>query len=299
MVDPNRPDPDSVGGTPQDFNPYAAPTVPEKFRDTFSASRRARDPSITAEPWFNQSDFVSDSPEHAVSNDSLAIQTSGRPSLANHELAEHSVWDEPSTSASLSGSPDSQAVNWYRYYLEQAAGTSPGWTWSITASIAILAGPAAILGSLLHGLNANGLAMLLFFRPTIEELLKIAFPLWIVEKRPWLIASEWQILLGALAGGCTFAIIETAFDLLTHLPNPNIGPNTGPLGWAAQPTPWPGTTNVLMHATCSTMAAWGLVQVRRGMLRRRNQPQLADGGPWIAAAVGLHVLFNLLAIVIG
>lgn len=266
-------------------NPYEVPltSVTEPPRPS-----NAKDPSVTAEPWFNQTEFFSAADPHAAMDNPSTWGSQAR-QLAEHELAEHSVWDEPATSTQLlSGADamdDSNAVTWFRYYQKQAATTPALVTWLVTGLIVLLAGPLAILGAIINGFGGDAFLMLVFFGPTIEEVLKIALPLWVVEKRPWLFSNHFQILLCGLGAGLAFAVIENLIYLNLYFPN------------ASPPLiAWRWSVCVALHTGCSAIAAGGLIQVRRGMLRRGHQPHLYDGGRWIIAAIVIHGIYNLFAI---
>lgn len=65
--------------------------------------------------------------------------------------ADHSVWDEPGLSRPLSGDMPPDAVTWFGHYLQQEKSTSTLSTWMVTLAVAALAGPLAIVGTLIQG----------------------------------------------------------------------------------------------------------------------------------------------------
>jgi len=273
---------DWQGGHPQTTDPYAVPGSASVRR---SIDWRAKDQSISAEPWFTQVDF-SLQPSDLSPGQSAPETWEGRLlGLAEQELAEHSVWDEPSVSRQLHPGPGPEALTWFRFYLESVSRTPAYGTWLVTAGLVLLSGPLAVLGVLFTGFVGDALLMVVFFGPTIEELLKIALPLWVVEKRPWLFSSGWQILLCGAGAGFTFAAIENGIYLTVYIPDPS-----------PALVAWRWSVGVALHVGCSMIASVGLVGVRRGMLQRGNPPQLYDGGRWIIAAIVIHGIYNLLAI---
>jgi hypothetical protein len=234
------------------------------------------DPSVFAEPW-----LVASVPQAGPMDRS----DEGRQQA---ELAEHSVWDELSTDRSLSGEPAADAVTWYRHYLDRVERVS-GWrSWLVTAVVALVAGPAAILATLWGGAQ-SGIAWvaIVILGPTMEEVMKIALPLWLVERRPWLFRSFSQILVCGLMSGLAFAAVENAIYLNLYVPNP---------------TPalvqWRWTVCVALHTTCSAVAAVGVARVWSRMRQHERRPQLTDGTGWLIAAVALHSLYNATAILI-
>ncbi len=260
-------------------NPYEPPMA--SALDT-PVTFHSKDQSIAAEPWFNQKDFSSASNPDARL-DILTIGGGEPAQLSEQELAEHSVWDELTTTGQLVAGPN--AVTWFRYYQKQVSQTGILWTWVVTGVIVFMAGPLAILGAIINGYGGNALLMVVFFGPTIEEVLKIALPLWVVEKRPWLFSNSFQILLCGIGAGLTFAAIENWIYLNIYIPNAS-----------ATLITWRWSVCVALHTGCSAIAAYGLVRVRQGMIRHGNRPQLQDGGHWIITAIVIHGLYNLIAI---
>jgi len=262
-------------------NPFAAPL---SYHVAPPDDLRSRDQSVTAEPWLQTVAFT------PLAGDLPAAIEAGSASGKNAiltvaDLAEHSVWDEPTTSAALVSDQDPNAITWYGYYLFKASQTSAAKTWWVTCGIVLLAGPLAILGALFNGYSGTGLVMVVLMGPTVEEILKLALPLWVIEKRPWLFSQGGQILVCAFAGGMAFAIIENWVYLNIYVPNPS-----------DLLIVWRWTVCVLLHVSCSLIAGIGLIRVRQQMHATRNRPQLFHGARWVVAAIVLHGSYNLLAV---
>lgn len=262
-------------------NPFA---VPMSYQVVPTDDLRSRDQSVTAEPWLRPKAFIplaGDTPG-AIE----ASSASGKNAILTvADLAEHSVWDEPTTSSSLVSDKDPNAITWYGYYLFKASQTSAIKTWWVTCGIVLLAGPLAILGAIFNGYSGNGLLMVVLMGPTVEEILKLAIPLWVIEKRPWLFSQGGQVLVCAFAGGMAFAVIENWVYLNIYIPNPS-----------ARLVVWRWTVCVLLHVSCSIIAGLGLIRVRQQMHATRSRPQLFHGASWIVAAIVLHGSYNLAAV---
>ncbi|MBX3419234.1 MAG: PrsW family intramembrane metalloprotease [Pirellulaceae bacterium] len=228
----------------------------------------------------NQSYFAPDASEFKADN------PLHRP-LTVEELAENSVWDEPARAVGLAGELDPQQITWFRYYLHQQSQTQPGIPWLVTMAILVLAGPLAILGALFNWFGGNAWLAIVVMGPTVEEVFKIALPLWVIEKRPWLFSSGIQILICCFGAGLMFAAIENLLYLNVYIPNPS-----------ERLVFWRWTVCVALHTGCSLVAGVGLLQVRSRMLKRERQPQLIDGSNWIIAAIVIHGTYNAFAILI-
>jgi hypothetical protein len=249
---------------------------PEPPRGLSRPAKAGRDPSVFSEPWLAGSVSESGGAAAPLAGDEQA------------ELAEHSVWDELSTDRSLSGDPAADAATWYRHYVDRASRVS-GWrSWVVTAMVALVAGPAAILATLWGGAQ-SGVAWvaIVIFGPTMEEVMKIALPLWLVERRPWLFRSFSQILICGMMAGLAFAAVENVIYLNIYVPDP---------------TPalvqWRWTVCVALHTTCSTLAAVGVARIWSRMRQYQRRPQMTDGTGWLVAAVVVHGLYNATAILI-
>jgi len=257
-------------------SPYEPPSISSSKKTSPTPS--SKDQSVFSEPWLQQGFFP------ANSDDLVDIVNLQRP--ANREdLAENSVWDEPSTSVDLVGEVDPTAVTWFRFYLQQAAQTPRQWSWLVTLAIVVMAGPLAILGTLITATGYNAWLMMVVMGPTIEEILKIALPLWVVEKRPWLFSSSLQIFLCCAGAGLVFAAIENFVYLFIYFPDPS-----------SLLILWRWTVCVALHTGCSMVASLGLMTVYQNMLQRGTRPQLKDGSHWIVAAIVIHGGYNFLAI---
>lgn len=239
------------------------------------------DPSVEHEPQFRDRPLApdpSDRPEYG-----LLSHGPERPIDV-----EHSVWDEPTLTAELAGAPGPEQVTYARWLDEKRGATSYAASLATTAALVIIAGPLGIIGALLGsegaGLSTAGLVAVTVFGPVTEEIAKIAGPLWVVEKRPYLFKSMWQILVAAAAGGLFFGVIENLIYLSIYIPD-------APPALAR----WRWRVCTGLHLNCSFVAGVGLVRIWDHALRNRTYPQLGRGMPYFATAMLGHGLYNLLA----
>jgi len=212
----------------------------------------------------------------------------GRSAPTPEQAVEHSVWDEPGLSHELAGGVPEDGVTYGRWLEERLSEVDARRSWATVLIIVLAAGPFAVLGTLMGvGGGSWGIVILVVMGPVAEEVMKIALPLWVVERRPFLFRSAAQILVCALLGGLAFAAIENLVYLHVYVPDP-------PPGLVR----WRWTVCMALHACCSVVAALGLVKVWRDTWQRRARPRLHLAYPYMVLAVVLHGAYNALAIVL-
>ncbi len=253
------------------INPFAAPSRgAEKTRIDL-------DSSVFAEPWMQNV-------VHIGAPDFLP----GLTQEATTDIEpDESVWDEPALSRPLIGDVSGLAADWFGYFEEKSRRISASRSWCITLAMVIFAGPLAIAGTLIQGLSSSGLTMIFIMGPTVEEIMKVAFPLWIVERRPWLIRSVGQILLCGLCSGLAFAAVENLIYLNVYITDASPG--------IAQ---WRWSVCMLLHAGCSVVASLGVARVWRSISINRSRPDLSRGAAWLLTAIILHGSYNAIAVLL-
>jgi RsiW-degrading membrane proteinase PrsW (M82 family) len=116
--------------------------------------------------------------------------------------------------------------------------------------------------------------------------MKIAVALWVVEKKPYLFRSMWQIFLCAAAGGAAFAFIENLVYINVYVPN-----------HSDEFERWRWTVCTALHVNCSLIAGVGMVRIWDNAIRNLHRPQLGLGIPWFVLAMAGHGMYNGLVIV--
>jgi hypothetical protein len=241
----------------------------------------ASDDSIESEPHFRDHAFELDPSERAA-----AAALNRTPLEIGGVEVEHSVWDEPTLEAVLAGAPAEGQVTYARWLEQKIQETPYETSLLVTAAVAVLAGPWGVVGALWEGMSAAGAGLLavVVFGPVSEEIMKIVLALWIVEKRPYLFKSIWQILVAAAAGGLMFAVIENLMYLHVYIPQAT--PSLARFRW---------TVCTGLHISCSFVAGVGLARIWDHTMRNRTAPQIGRGMPWFATAMLGHGLYNLTA----
>jgi RsiW-degrading membrane proteinase PrsW (M82 family) len=199
-----------------------------------------------------------------------------------------SVWDEPTTSAALSGETPEDATTYARWLDARLAERDVGRSWALTGLIALAAGPLAIMGAFWgSGETVFSVLALVVFGPVVEEASKLAIPTFVVERKPYMFLSRIQILICGGAAGLVFAAIENLLYLYVYVPNPTAGL-----------VAWRWSVCVALHVGCSTIGAIGLGAEWRDAVDARRKPDLVRSARWLIIATVVHGTYNGLAIVL-
>ncbi len=246
--------------------------------------------SVFDEPHMRSATLAVDPSEAKAS---LALRRSRHLDDPQDELAEHSVWDETTTqhSAALTGAPPHDAITYGRWMLQRRAQT-PAWqSWFVTACLVAMAGPFAVVGTLLTG-NVQGLSMgilaTVLAAPLVEELLKMSGAAIIIERRIFLFRSPAQIMLTTASAGALFAVIENLLYLNLYIPDPS------PAIIA-----WRWSVCVALHVCCASISGVGLVRVWREAWAEQRRPNIQRATPFFITAIVIHALYNLAAVIFG
>jgi hypothetical protein len=237
------------------------------------------DPSIEHEPFLRREQFAED-PSEARAARNLAAEARRR---GGDDPLEQSIWEEPSLMLDATALPNQLPPTYAQWLEQQVRATSTRRTWVISGLVMLAAGPWAICGALLQGLGTSmwGPLSIVLFGPVVEEVMKVALPLVIVEKRPYLFRFAGQILVCSVAGGLAFAALENVLYLFVYIPD--APPSLVAVRWSVC---------VLVHVVCSSLAGIGIVRVWSQTLARRVRPQLGSAMAWLGAAIAVHGVYN-------
>ncbi len=199
-----------------------------------------------------------------------------------------SVWEEPTTSGVLAGRAPEDALTYARWLDARVAERDVGTSWALTGLIALGAGPFAVMGAFWGaGQTVFSVLALVVFGPMVEEVVKLALPTYVVERRPYLFLSRVQILLCGGCAGLVFSIIENLLYLYVYVPNPS-----------AELVLWRWTVCVALHVGCSMIGAIGLASVWREGMADKRRPDVARAARWVMLGTVVHGSYNALALVL-
>ena len=173
---------------------------------------------------------------------------------------------------------------------QKRAGCTLAGDLSVTFLAAVLGGPAAVLGAFMAGQQGAGRLMyLILFGPIIEELLKQSGMIYLVEKKPYRVFAAWQFVFAAGVSGAVFATIENLVYIHLYAP---LGGVEDVAGLAA--FRWAFCTP--LHVGCSLIASVGLMRAWVRQQAAGRPLELSDAFGWFAVAIGVHGLYNLVAL---
>jgi hypothetical protein len=243
----------------------------------------SNDPSIEHEPHLREQPVQLDPSDPAVRN----LRDRALHDSAPADDVEHNVWEEPTLAPDLAGSAPEGQITYGRWLEQRIAATGYAKSLGVMLLLIVGAGPWGVIGALFGGggggaqLSMTGIVAVAIIGPITEEIMKIALALWVVEKRPYLFKSIWQILVCAAAGGLLFGVIENLLYLRVYIPDA-----------AESLARWRWTVCVGLHVNCSFVAGVGLARIWDRAIRTRTRPELGYGMGWFATAMIGHGLYN-------
>ncbi len=195
---------------------------------------------------------------------------------------EQSVWEEPGRSRELSRRP-ADAVSRVQWLQGRRQRVSAARSWAVTLGVALAAAPFSITGLLLGGgATAFSIMAIVVFGPLAEEMMKVALPLYVAERRPYLFRGKAQIALCGLLSGLAFASVENLLYLEVYIPDPS------PLL-----VQWRWTVCVALHTGCTLINCLGVMRIWQAAW----EPP-AGGAPRVGNVVGLGYPYAVAAAVI-
>ena len=238
------------------------------------------DPSVFKEGF----DHVRPAPDSIAEEPAL---TGAAPSQSGEERAHQNVWDEPAFQAAGVAPPE-DAVTYARWYQDGIERCTAGQSRLAVTGLILGGGVFAILGALLTEILHTAIPLIgvVVIAPLAEEMMKIGAALIVLETRPFLFRNQSQVLLVVLASALSFAVLENLLYLNVYIPEPD-----------AALILWRWTLCTAMHTGASTIAALGLLRMRRHALATFAKPRVQLAYPYIVTAILVHATYNAFAVV--
>lgn len=205
-------------------------------------------------------------------------------SVSSEEDIDHSVWDEPSLAPEVATKVPDSALT-YANWLQQRR---ESWTqlnsWTVTLGVVAATVPGAVLAGFISWTLGNiFLALDLFvvclISPMLQEICKIAVPVWIVEKRPYFFTTWFQFFIVGIVTALVFSATSNyVLSLIVH-----------DFTRATFLYQWVGVLGV--NLISASIATFGIEKIWRNTITHSRRPRIGDGYPYFATAIGLQILF--------
>ena len=235
------------------------------------------DPSIDKEPHLSGKPFQGDRSEEMEE-----LKEIDRGDVGDDARVENTVWDEPGLSRELAGETPEDGLTYSRWLEARIREGKVADSWLMVLWITVTAGPIGVATAFYEGsVVVFPFLHVTVFGPLVEEIGKIAFAIWVVEKRPFLFRSRFQIAICAAAGGLLFAVVENLIYFSIYIPDAT----EGIIAWR-----W--SVCVVLHVGCSLIASLGLMRIWSQTMTNLTPPDLPSGARYIILAIVIHGAYN-------
>lgn len=175
--------------------------------------------------------------------------------------------------------PPTGQLSYAEWFQKKKSQTTATKYWLVLSMAILIAGPFAVLGTFISAFGRYVGPIII--GPMVEEILKVSVLLLIVERRPWLIRSEFDIRLIAICGALGFAAIENVLYLSVYISNPSF-----------ELTLWRWIVCTGLHASCTAIAATGVVRIWQRIDIEGREPDAKPMYQPLMTAIVLHASYN-------
>ena len=159
-----------------------------------------------------------------------------------------------------------------------------------TLAVSVVGGLFAIVGAFLATRSGYyGLIYVVLFGPVTEELLKQSGMIYLLEKKPYRIFSNFQFFFAAIISALIFASLENLLYIHFYVPEDSISNHAlyADFRWSVCTT---------LHISCSMIASFGLMRTWHKIKENGKPADLSAGFIFFAISIATHGIYNLLAI---
>lgn len=161
---------------------------------------------------------------------------------------------------------------------------------AVAVLAALLVGPFAIIGAFMAARQQwYGLLYIVVVAPVVEEILKQAGMIYLLEIKPYRVFAAWQFVFSALVGAFVFASIENLLYI-------HIYPYRQTVADPVQFATFRWTVCTSLHLACSVIASMGMIRVWKKQLTDGKAADLSIAFPYFLTAMVIHGSYNLAAI---
>ena len=157
----------------------------------------------------------------------------------------------------------------------------------ILAGLALLSGLFAIVSAIIRQLTIGMPDILasVMVAPPVEEILKIAIPIMVLEHRAHWLSRGKDLVWFAIGSALVFSVVENLLYMLVYLENPS-----------AELLLWRWTACTTMHIAATGLSGVGLMRAYERGLRIGCKPRFVWEWPWLIGAIAVHMAYNAYAV---
>ena len=192
------------------------------------------------------------------------------------EAGSNGVWGEPALVDATAA--DAERSRHRAWLAEQWSRTSAKTRFVVFFLLCAFSGLAAIPCAMLKEEFGYGALLIA----------KAILPLMLLEKRPWFFGSYLSIVLVGLLSGAVFASVENALYFFVYIPSEKLTQGT---------ILWRLVVCTAMHVGCAALACSGLARAWSRARERLAEFEMSVAMPRLIAAVIIHGVYNLGALI--
>lgn len=157
----------------------------------------------------------------------------------------------------------------------------------ILAGLALLSGLFAIVSAIIRQLTIGmpDLLAAVMVAPPVEEILKIAIPIMVLEHRAHWLSRGKDLVWFAIGSALVFSVVENLLYIFVYLENPS-----------AELLLWRWTACTTMHVAATGLSGVGLMRAYERGLRIGCKPRFVWEWPWLIGAIAVHMAYNAYAV---
>lgn len=157
----------------------------------------------------------------------------------------------------------------------------------ILAGLALLSGLFAVVAAIIRQLTIGlpDLLAAVMVAPPVEEILKVAIPIIVLEHRAHWLSNGKDLLWFAVGSALVFSVVENLLYMFVYLENPSV-----------ELLLWRWTACTAMHIAATGLSGVGLMRAYARGLQSKQKPRFAWEWRWLAGAIAVHMAYNAFAI---
>ena len=152
--------------------------------------------------------------------------------------------------------------------------------------LSLLSGMFAILSAIIRQLiiGMPDLLAAIMVAPPVEEILKAAIPIMVLEHRANWLSRGRDLLWFAMGSALVFAVVENLLYQFFYLENPS-----------SELLMWRWIACTAMHVTATGLSGVGLMRTYERGVRTGRKPRFVWEWPWLIGAIAVHMAYNAYA----